>query len=248
MKKSSKRSVFRIVWFSLVGIFMVWNIGTYQSRNLPSDTFENSEKVSVEVTKDQIIFKSNLSNKSLEVIFFQGALVDPKAYAPLSRKLAEAGFTTHLIKTPFRLPLYGYQKISEIFDLEEGNYVIGGHSQGGKMAARFVFENPELLKGLFLLGTSHPRDIDLSNLSIPSLKLYGELDGLASVEEVEANESKLPTGCQSIMIEGGNHSQFGYIGTLLTDNPAGIPLEKQQELTLSHLKVFLNGIENSLLK
>ncbi len=248
MKKLSKRSIFRIVWFSLVGIFMVWNFGTYQSRGLPPDTFENSKKVSVEETKDQIIFKPKTSNKNLEVIFFQGALVDPKAYGPLFRKLAEAGFTTHLIKTPFRLPIYGYRKISEIFDLTKGNYVIGGHSQGGKMAAQFVYENPELLKGLFLLGTSHPRDIDLSNLTIPSLKLYGEFDGLASVEEVRQNESKLPKASQSILIEGGNHSQFGYIGTLLTDNHASISLEKQQELTLSHLETFLNGIEKSLLK
>lgn len=248
MKKSRNRSIIRIVWFSLVGIFMVWNFGTYQARNLPSDTFENSEKVLVEETIDQIIFKSANKNKSLEVIFFQGGLADPKAYAPLCRKLAGAGFTTHLIKMPFRLPLYGYQKISEIIDLPNGNYVIGGHSQGGKMAAQFLFENPKLFKGIFLLATSHPRDIDLSNLDIPALKLYGELDGLASVEEVKENESKLPSGSRSIMIEGGNHSQFGYLGTLLTDEHAEIPLEKQQELTLSYLVDFLNSLESGLLK
>lgn len=248
MKKLGKLALLRIVWFSLVGIFMVWNIGNYQSRNLPSETFENSRKVLVEETRDQIIFKSIDKNKSLEVIFFQGGLADPKAYAPLCRQLAELGFTSHLIKTPFRLPLYGYQKISELFDFTQVNYVIGGHSQGGKMAAQFVFENPELLKGFFLLGTSHPKDIDLSNLNIPALKLYGENDGLASVEEVLANESKLPARSQSILIQGGNHSQFGYLGTLLTDNQASISLEKQQELTIQNLEVFLNGIESTLLK
>lgn len=245
MKKLSKHSVFRIVWFSLVGIFMIWNFGTYQSRNLPSDTFENTEKVSVEETSDQIIFKSTDKNKGLEVIFFQGGLVDPKAYAPLCRKLAEVGFTSHLIKMPFRLPIYGYQKISEIIDLPNGNYVIGGHSQGGKMAAQFLFENPEIFKGIFLLATSHPRDIDLSNLNIPALKLYGEFDGLASVDEVMGNESQLPAGARSILIEGGNHSQFGFLGTLFMDDDAGIPLEKQQELTISFLVDFLNSIETS---
>lgn len=248
MKKLRIRAIFRIVWFSLVGIFMIWNIGTYQSRNLPKDTFDNSNNVLVEETGDQIIFKSTEKIKSLEVIFFQGGLVDPKAYAPLCRQLAESGFTTHLIKTPFRLPLYGYQKISELFNFEQGNYVIGGHSQGGKMAAQFVFENPELLKGIFLLGTSHPKDIDLSNLNIPALKLYGENDGLASVEEVLANESKLPAGSKSVLIKGGNHSQFGYLGTLLTDNHASISLEKQQELTIQNLVAFLKGIELTLLK
>ena len=56
------------------------------------------------------------------------------------------------------------------------------------MAAQFVYENPEVFKGLFLMGTSHPRDIDLSSSNIPCLKLYAEYDGLASVEEVMENK------------------------------------------------------------
>jgi pimeloyl-ACP methyl ester carboxylesterase len=61
---------------------------------------------------------------------------------------------------PWRLPQYNYKKISTIFDLKTGKYIIGGHSQGGKMAAQFVYENPNLMRGLFLIGTSHPRDMD----------------------------------------------------------------------------------------
>ncbi len=53
-------------------------------------------------------------------------------------------------------------KNCQMFNLKKGNYIIGGHSQGSKMASQFVYENPNLMKGLFLLGTSHPRDFDLS--------------------------------------------------------------------------------------
>jgi hypothetical protein len=69
----------------------------------------NSDLVNVFETSDQITFKSGTSKNQPEVIFFQGGLTDPKAYAPLCRELAEKGFTTHLIKMKWRLPQRDYQ-------------------------------------------------------------------------------------------------------------------------------------------
>ncbi len=143
----------------------------------------------------------------------------------------------------WRLPQYDFRKVSKLFDLDSGQYVIGGHSQGGKMAAQFVYENPNLLKGLFLFGTSHPRDIDLSNLTVPTLKLYAEKDGLASVQEVMENKGRLPQNSRLILIAGGNHSQFGYLGQLLLDDKPDISREEQQRETLKQLIVFLNEID-----
>lgn len=244
MKKWWK--IFKIVWFSLVLIFFIWNWTTFQSHNLPKDTFLNSGIVSVIETDAQITFKSETSKNKPEIIFFQGGLTDPKAYAPLCRKLAENGFTCHLIKMDWRLPQYNYKKTATLFDLKTGKYIIGGHSQGAKMAAQFVYENPNVFKGLFLMGTSHPRDIDLSTQNIPCLKLYAENDGLASVEEVMQNKDKLPKDTKLVLIKGGNHSQFGYLGKLLMDNSAEISLEEQQRQTLDNLIHFMNGIKNGL--
>ena len=103
-KKWNKRNIFRTVWFSLVTMFFIWNWNTFQSHNLPENTFSDSDIVSVIETDDQISFKSQASENELEVIFFQGGLTDPKAYAPLCRKIAENGFTCHLIKMDWRLP------------------------------------------------------------------------------------------------------------------------------------------------
>jgi predicted esterase len=77
----------------------------------------------------------------------------------------------------WRLPQYDYQKVSKLIDLNGGNFVIGGHSQGGKMVAQLVYENPNVFKGLFLMGTSHLRDIDLSIQNTPCVKLYAYNDG-----------------------------------------------------------------------
>ncbi len=242
--KIKKHNLFRLLWFSLVTVFFIWQWTTYQSRDLPENTFKNDRNVSIEESNDEFIFLSKNSKYQNKIIFFQGGLTDPKAYAPLCRKIAENGFTCHLIKMDWRMPKWDYKKIEAIFDLENGKYIIGGHSQGAKMASQYVYENPGVIKGLFLLGTSHPRDFDLSNRILPTIKLYGELDGLASVSEVKGNKGKLPKNTDLVEIKGGNHSQFGYLGKLLTDNTAEIDLAEQQRLTFEKLIEFFHEIEN----
>jgi len=59
------------------------------------------------------------------------------------------------------------------------------------MAALIVYENMNL-KDYFYLVASHPRDIDLSTYTIPTIKIYAEKDGHASLREVIENKSKLP--------------------------------------------------------
>jgi hypothetical protein len=58
------------------------------------------------------------------------------------------------------------------------------------------------------------------------------------------NKNKLPKNADLIEIKGGNHSQFGYLGKLLTDNTAEIDLDEQQRLTLDKLIDFFHKIEN----
>lgn len=239
------RKILRLIWISAGVLFLLWNWWTFQARGLPKNTFESDSNVSVITSDDMITFKSNKSVSDFEIIFFQGGLTDPEAYGPLCKSIAEAGFTVHLIKMAWRLPQKDYLKIKDLFDLNRGDYILGGHSQGAKMAAQFVYENPDLMKGLILLATSHPRDIDLSAMDIPSVKIYAEHDGLASVAEVESNVKRLPQNCELIMIEGANHSQFGYLGQLLMDNAPSISLEEQQRKTTTHLLKFLKRFEKS---
>ena len=242
--KIKKSNIFRLILFCIVVIFFIWQWTSYQSRNLPENTFKDDNKVSVEKSSDKITFRSTNLKYQNEIIFFQGGLTDPKAYAPLCRNIAKNGFTCYLIKMDWRMPKWDYKKIETMFDLKSGKYIIGGHSQEAKMASQFVYENPDLMKGLFLLGTSHPKDFDLSGRILPTIKLYGELDGLASVSEVMEYKSKLPKNTRLIEIKGGNHSQFGYLGKLLTDNTAEIDLAEQQRITVEKLAEFFNEIES----
>lgn len=180
-----------------------------------------------------------------EFIFIPGGLTDPVAYTPLARKLCENGISVHIIKMPYRMAKFGYNKINDLFDFDDPNqmYILGGHSQGAKMAAQFVHENPDKLKALIIMGTSHPRDFDLSYSTLPTLKLYAEHDGLASTREVLENEDKLPIGTKLRMIEGGNHSQFGNLGHLLGDDAATITTVHQRETIVEEIVFFLKSIK-----
>ncbi|HZF68146.1 MAG TPA: alpha/beta hydrolase, partial [Gemmatirosa sp.] len=71
---------------------------------------------------------------------------------------------------------------------------------------------PAGLAGLILIGTSHPRDVDLSALQVPVTKIVGTRDGLARPADVERNRGLLPAGTRWVWIAGGNHSQFGWYG------------------------------------
>jgi hypothetical protein len=241
MKPWSFRKILRTAWITFGVGFLLWNTLTFQSWNLPDDTFVNADGVTVEQSSDKISFWAPEGTGRPEIIFLQGGMTDPKAYAPLCRELAKAGFTSHVVKSNWRVPRWDKDKAMKLFDVKNGNYIIAGHSQGATIAAQLVYENPGMFKGLMLMGTSHPRDIDLSQQNIPCIKLYAQHDGLASVGEVMQNKDKLPAGCSMVMIEGGNHSQFGYLGRLLMDDDATISREDQQRETVGYLVAFLKN-------
>ena len=124
-------------------------------------------------------------------------------------------------------------------------WIVGGHSRGAAIASRFASLHGESLDGLILIGTSHPKEeaSDLSNTNLSVTKIYATNDGLASTDEVEANARYLPDDTKWVLIEGGNHSQFGYYGSQLGDNAATISREQQQELTIEAILTTLRSIQ-----
>ena len=110
---------------------------------------------------------------------------------------------------------------------------------------RFAHSYGDQFDGLILIGTSHPKEdaFDLSNTTLSVTKIYASNDGLASMEEVQANAIYLPDNTNWVLIDGGNHSQFGYYGAQLGDNAATISREEQQKLTLEAILTVLNNVQ-----
>ena len=228
-----------------------WVLYEMQARGFTSSVLEDGDGVDVTVSSDAISFEPVLDSPSPGLIFYPGALVDPAAYAPLAWAIAESGYKTVIVKVPFRLDLFGWQWEEVVArteaivsgDANRTAWVLGGHSRGGKMAVRFVSERPGAFEGLLLVGTSHPRETDLSDLQLDVVKVYGSEDGLASPEEVEAFTHNLPAHTQFIQVNGGNHRQFGYYGWQLGDREARIDRETQKQETAKPILEQLSRVE-----
>ena len=105
------------------------------------------------------------------------------------------------------------------------------------LSARYVHERPALPAALALLGTTHPRDFSLADLTIPVTKIYGTRDGIAPLNA--SKKELLPRNTNWVAIEGGNHVQFGYYRHQLFDEDAAITRDEQQRLTAEALLKML---------
>ena len=100
------------------------------------------------------------------------------------------------------------------------------------MAASLVFDEPGKFKGLVLLAAYPPRNNNLSSLDVYVTTIYGSLDQIATQSEIEESFSLLPPDTEKVLIEGGNHAQFGQYGTQKGDGTATIGPEEQQKIVI----------------
>jgi dienelactone hydrolase len=176
------------------------------------------------------------------LILYPGGRVDPRAYAPAARALAEEGYLVVIVPMPLNLAVFGPSLAVEVMAAypEIEQWAIGGHSLGGAMAARFAYENPGALQGLILWAAYPAPGDDLSEFDLEVASIYGTRDGLATPEKIDASHPLLPESTTWVPIEGGNHAQFGWYGPQGGDNVASIGREQQQaqivEATLAALE------------
>ena len=166
-------------------------------------------------------------------IFYPGGLVDPAAYAPLMKQLSEQGIMTVIVPMPLDLAVFGVNKANDVIaaypDIK--HWIIGGHSLGGSMAAEYVKGNPSAVQGLTFLA-SYPADsTNLSALPIKVTSIYGTNDGVAR-NVFNDSLTRLPAGTPLVIIDGGNHAQFGNYGPQSGDGVATISREDQQQQTV----------------
>jgi pimeloyl-ACP methyl ester carboxylesterase len=232
-------------------IFVAWSLWAYRAAGEAHAALLDTAAVSVARGEAWWVFAPRRDTADVGLIFFVGALVDPRAYAPLARAVADAGFPVLLVELP-RRGAFGGADGPEM-DLRArqarrsvpavSRWVAAGHSRGGAVAARLVHLQPAQFAGLILVGTSHPRDFSLAGLEIPVTRIYGTRDTVADVEKLEANRHNLPPSTRSVAIDGGNHSQFGYYGFQPGDWPATITREQQHRATLQAIVDTLHSIQ-----
>jgi len=229
----------RRFFFAWAILSTLWVAGKMRTRGVSAETLRTSPAVAVSDGPTVLEFRPARAKSTSALIFFCGAGVSAHAYAPLLRPVAEAGYPVFIVKLPYRFAPFDSHKETAI-DRARGviaahpavvHWVISGHSLGGALAARTVHSRPEAIAAVVLIGTTHPRNDDLSALRIPVTKVFASNDGVAPYDRIQATRHLLPAHTRWVEIRGGNHSQFGHYGHQLLDGKPAITRETQQAIT-----------------
>lgn len=204
-----------------------------------------------------LAFEPMKNVKGVGLIIYPGTLIEPSAYAPLAKRMAENGYHAVIATPPLSLASVGdlgRDYADEIIEFgwkdEIQSWVISGHSQGGAIACAYAKKNQgSKLKAVVLLaayaggveildGKITLLDGDLSDTDYKVTSIYGTLDGIALYEDVVVEGAKkLPPTAKFVKIEGGNHSLFSYAEGIQESDSKGkidgtptITIEAQQEI------------------
>jgi pimeloyl-ACP methyl ester carboxylesterase len=236
--------------FLLWGVVSLsWLANTVRTRGVAHSLLQSSPDVTVSVGPAGLAFLPPRLDAKAGLIFICGAGIHPNAYVPLLRPIADAGHAVFIVGLPYRFaPLSSHKEeaVARTTGLmathpEVARWVVAGHSLGGALAARVAREEAGVDAAFVLVGTTHPRDDDLSALAAPFTKVYATNDEIAPESRIMANRGLLPRHTRWIRIEGGNHSQFGHYGHQLFDGTATISREAQQATTRGVLLAALEG-------
>ena len=97
----------------------------------------------------------------------------------------------------------------------------------GAMAGIFAAQNPDLLDGIIFLASYSAEPIS-DKLKV--LSFIGTNDEVLNWDLYYENKENLPAHAEEVVIEGGNHSQFGDYGYQKGDGQAGISLKEQHSI------------------
>ena len=177
---------------------------------------------------------------SAELIFYPGARVDPRAYAVLARRIAEAGSPVTVLKCPFDLSLLCGDPTPWLSADEP--WAVGGHSLGGVSASTFAGGDVPAGTGLIFWASYPLSDLsDRTDLAVTSV--YGSEDALTTVSDVSADRPDLPPDTDYVLIEGAIHAHFGDYGEQPGDGEPLISREDAQDQIVDATVAALAGLD-----
>lgn len=196
-----------------------------------------NEMVSVEENDEYFYFtKKGNETGTQGLIFYPGAKVEEVAYSPLMLKLAEYGYQVYLVKMPYRLAIFGKNQADAIMK-EHSNiteWTMMGHSLGGAMAASYSAKKGVHIDSLVLLAAYSTKSLKDKEIKVYSF--YGSEDQILNQKKYKENLENLPQDYTEVVIDGGNHSNFGHYGTQKGDGTATISREEQIETVMDFMR------------
>ena len=220
----------------LVCVALLVAVGLYAGDYSRADTLAVEAMSRAETTSGEYAFGGESSKVGL--ILYPGGKVEYTAYAPLAEEIANSsGVLCVVPDMPLNLAVLDSGAAAEIMsrcpDIER--WYIGGHSLGGAMAASYAAKHPDEIEGVVLLA-AYPTE----RLDMPVLSVYGSEDAVLSAEKYSQSRP-LASDLTEVVIEGGNHAQFGDYGAQEGDMPAEITAAEQRRETAEAVAAWLEG-------
>jgi alpha/beta hydrolase family protein len=230
-----------IVLGILIVGFILWALNPLEATPDALAALESDSKVTVTQGDDYVTFMPTGATPTEAFVFYPGGHVDYRAYASPLHQLAEQGYLAILLPVRLNLAIFDVnaadRPISDFPEIQ--NWAVGGHSLGGVAASMYATKHENLAGVVY--WASYPADDTLKDSNMEFTSIYGTLD-MAGVDAFQSSASILPAGTQFVVIEGGNHSQFGNYGLQPGDNPATIPWQEQQAQAVAATARLLDSL------
>ncbi len=187
------------------------------------------KKVNVVHEKNDWLFDG--PGKGTAIIFYPGAKVETEAYAPILYLTAQLGYDCFLVDMPFHLAMFGMDRAENVMSdhPDYSHWYMAGHSLGGAMAGNYAAEHLDEFDGVIFLAAYPTKSLKKDGFTV--LSIYGSEDGVLNRNHYKKSLSLMPENFKEIVIDGGNHGQFGDYGFQKGDGKAGISAEKQWQQT-----------------
>ena len=225
MKRTLK--ILAVTVLAAAAVFFMYMGQYYRADETALAALESDRDLEITRIKEGWFFDGPGDDTAL--IFYPGAKVEEKAYAPLLHLLSENGIDVFLVKMPFHFALFDTDKADGIIDgYHYDRYFIAGHSLGGVAASCYAEDHPDKLDGIIFLASYPYRKI---NDRLLCISIYGSRDTILDQKSYQKNLKNVSEHFAEHVIEGGNHGQFGSYGMQKGDQEASIPASQQTEVT-----------------
>nr|WP_239534528.1 alpha/beta hydrolase [Priestia taiwanensis] len=223
--------------YSVLGILIIGSITFFVWSQFTYKPTEEALSLVDQKDKENLVFGQK--EAEIGIIFYQGAKVEVESYSYLGKGLENNGYFVVMPKLPFNLAILGTNVAGDIIETypKIQKWYVVGHSLGGSMISRYAFHHEKKVEGIIFLA-SYPAD-DFSTKSIPMLSIYGEVDGVATVDEIKNRGNFMSKNTTMHMIKGGNHANFGMYGKQKGDNDSLITSKAQQDETVKVIAEWL---------